>query len=119
MTQETAGPDSICSVDLSALLHRANRSGLIWSGGSADLNINLLSLSGDREIPAHINNQVDVMIVCVEGAGVVTIDETPHTLTTGQIIIVPKSSARSIAATSASFSYLTCHLRRGGLWPTR
>jgi quercetin dioxygenase-like cupin family protein len=70
-------------------------------------------------VDEHLNDELDVLLVGIAGAGVVTIDGQPHPLAAGQAVMVPKGARRSIRAYAERFAYLTCHRRRAGLWPTR
>jgi mannose-6-phosphate isomerase-like protein (cupin superfamily) len=107
--------------DVIDLLERARSADrrLAWSGGSEDLNLNLLVLTTGETVEEHVNAEVDVLLVGVAGSGTVAIDGDEHRLTAGQALVVPKGARRSIASTGERFAYLTCHRRRAGLWPSR
>lgn len=109
--------EQVVLADLISLATASERFGLIWSGGSPDLNVNLLLFSDGDGVETHINSAVDVMLVGILGTGTVTIDGVDHRLATGQLLIVPQGEARRIRSESARFAYLTCHRRREGLWP--
>jgi quercetin dioxygenase-like cupin family protein len=70
-------------------------------------------------VAEHVNDEVDVLLVGIAGTGAVTVDETRHILSAGQVLLIPKGANRGILSVSESFSYLTCHCRRAGLWPSR
>lgn len=101
------------SFDLNAV-DRAGADGALWSlphGG--DLDANLVRLSAGARVESHVNDAVDVLVVAVEGGGVVTVDGAPHELRPGRLVLVPKGCARSIAATADSdVVYLTVHRSR-------
>jgi hypothetical protein len=78
-------------VDLAALAAAGGR-GPLWTHQSADLNVNLIALEAPRELAASVNAEVDVLLVGIAGAGTVEV--------------------------AGCFIYLTCHRRRGGLWPS-
>ncbi len=105
-------------LDLPALLADATHDGVIWSHTSAQFNLNLLRFQRADGIPLHRNTGVDVLIMVVAGTGVITLDGATHPVGPGAILLLPCGSERAIAATSAQFAYLSCHQRRGGLWPT-
>ena len=46
-----------------------------------------------------------------------TIDGTRQILSPGRAIVIAKGANRGIQSMSNPFAYLTCHRRRGGLWP--
>ena len=91
--------------------------GAIWTRQSEDLNVNLLVFASGEGVAEHVNAEVDVLLVGIAGTGAVTIDGTRQILSPGHAIVVPKGTNRGIQSTTESFAYLTCHRRRGGLWP--
>ena len=113
-TEATRIPTSLLD-----LVRDSTHDGPVWSETTEDLNVNLVVLRGGHTIERHVNSEVDVLLVGVEGTGVVTIDDRPELLAAGQLIVVPKGASRPIAPGGALFAYLTCHKRRSGLWPTR
>jgi mannose-6-phosphate isomerase-like protein (cupin superfamily) len=110
---ETAAPIA----DLRELARAAHHR-LAWSGASEDLNLNLLVLMAGEAVEEHVNAEVDVLLVGIEGSGAVEIDGVRHRLGAGGALVVPKRARRAIATTDDRFAYLSCHRRRGGLWPT-
>jgi quercetin dioxygenase-like cupin family protein len=109
------GPEQI--VDLAALARAAKASGAIWTRESQDLDINLLVFASGEGVAEHVNAEVDMLLVGIEGAGAVTIDGTRRILSAGHAIVIPKGANRSIQGMSDPFTYLSCHRRRGGLRP--
>jgi quercetin dioxygenase-like cupin family protein len=91
--------------------------GPVWTHESADLDVNLLVFPAGEGVAAHVNAEVDVLLVGVAGEGVVEIDGEASPLRAGQAIVIPKGARRSTVSVSESFAYLTCHRRRGALWP--
>lgn len=91
---------------------------LLGSLASADLNVNMLRFTGEGGIEAHVNREVDVLIVALDGEGLLTVDGTPTLLTAGDAVIVPKGAERSIRSNGDRVAYLTCHGQRRGLMPT-
>ena len=106
------------AVDVMAIAEAAAGRGPVWSRRSDDLDINLIVFRLGEGIAEHRNDELDVLLVGVTGAGVVTIDGQPHPLAGGQVLLVAKGTSRSIRAHAERFAYLTCHRRRGGLFPT-
>ncbi len=90
--------------------------GAIWSLTSTDLNMNLVRWQSGG-VAEHLNAEVDVLLVGVSGAGIITVDGVEHQLGPAVLCLVPKGARRSIRCVAAPFAYLTCHRRRGGLWP--
>ena len=105
-------------VSLAELALAASQDGPAWSQTTDDLNVNLVVLRAGHSIAEHINREVDVLLVGIEGGGRVTIDGHASELNAGQLVIIPKGAARSTSPHGARFAYLTCHKRRAGLWPT-
>ena len=93
------------------------RAGVIGSLVGADLNVNLVRLLPDEYLEAHINTEVDVLLVGIAGAGTVELDGDDEPLDAGSAVYVPKNARRGIRAGSQGVTYLTCHRRRGGLMP--
>ncbi len=91
---------------------------LLGSLASDDLNVNMLRFSGEGGIEEHVNNEVDVLIVALDGEGVVTVDGAPTVLAMGDVTIIPKGTARSIRSNGERFAWLTCHGRRRGMMPS-
>src|SRR5436190_1713845 len=107
---------SAVSVDVGAL-DRHGPSGAVWSlprGG--DLDANAVVLGAGRSVGAHINNEVDVVIVGVAGHGVVDVDGDGLHLSAGRLVHVPKGTTRTILASGAEpLVYVTVHRARAGL----
>lgn len=103
-------------IDLAAAA-RAASARIAWSMQSDDLNVNLVVLRGGEEVAAHVNTEVDVLMIGVSGGGEVTVEDRAHRLAAGQTMLVPKGTRRAMRAAADGFAYLTCHRRRGGLMP--
>ena len=116
---EEAEPEEGEAVDLAAIARSAAGRGPAWTLRGDDLDINLLVFGTGEGVDEHLNDELDVLLVGIAGAGVVTIDGQPHPLAAGQAVMVPKGARRGIRAYAERFAYLTCHRRRAGLWPTR
>ncbi|KPL79529.1 hypothetical protein SE18_26435 [Herpetosiphon geysericola] len=92
--------------------------GPLWSYTTEQLNLNLLRFRLGDGIPKHQNNEVDVLLLVLEGTGMLEIDLVQQPIGAGSIICIPRGAARSIQATSAELIYFSCHQRRAGLFPT-
>jgi mannose-6-phosphate isomerase-like protein (cupin superfamily) len=114
VTQETHSP---VWVDLLERCAAGAHQGPQWAHESADLDVTLLSWKEGSGIGAHRNLEVDVVLVGIEGTGVVSIDGTAHELRPNVLLLIPKGCERSIESTSRRFSYLSLHKRRRGLMP--
>jgi quercetin dioxygenase-like cupin family protein len=105
-------------IDLPSWARGATHSGPVWSHESTDLDLTLLTWSSQEGVSAHVNDEVDVLLIGVAGAGEVTVNEEVFRLSSGQILLIPKNTERSLRCTEERWSYLSVHQRRRGLWPT-
>lgn len=104
-------------VDFSSVQATEGATGPLWTLTSEDLNINLLRFAAGQGIAPHVNAEVDVLLVAIAGEGTVEVDGTEAVLRSGQACLIPKGAERAIRVRGESFAYLSCHRRRGGLWP--
>jgi mannose-6-phosphate isomerase-like protein (cupin superfamily) len=109
-------PENI--IDIAAALRQAGADGPIWSVNSEQLNVNLLRLPTGDAIAAHVNGEVDVVLVFLEGSGELTVDGVAYPLAPGRTVVVPRGAMRALCCTVGPLVYLTCHRRRGGLMPS-
>jgi quercetin dioxygenase-like cupin family protein len=110
--------DELPLIPFDALAQQAASSGPIWGHESTDLDITLLSWPGGAEIAAHINDEVDVLLIGVAGAGDVSVGDATYRLEQGRALLIPRGAARALRCSSDRWSYLSVHRRRRGLWPT-
>ncbi len=110
-------PQAPKSIDLQELARSAPGKKPVWSHQSTDLSLNLISCTAGQEIGSHVNSEVDVVLVGVEGTGSVEIDGRSHPIGPGHVVVIPQGSQRAMHGDSAHFAYLTCHRRRAGLMP--
>lgn len=105
-------------VDLTALLAGAGGLGPLWSLETDDLDLNLIRFDGGAGVPDHVNTEVDVFGIVLEGQGLLEVDGTVYPLQSGQAFLIPKGTRRTIRSAGGPFAYVTCHRRRGRLWPS-
>lgn len=117
-TSTTAPKPETMRVNLAKQCGTSSHSGPQWAHESEDLDMTLLSWGNGKRIEAHVNNEVDAVLLGVEGSGVVTVNGEDHALSPGVLLLIPKSCERAIQSTSERFSYLSVHKRRRGLMPT-
>ena len=91
--------------------------GPLFSLESADLDCNYLRFDDGEGVPLHINAQVDVAGVVLEGEGFLQVDGRQHLLAEGDFFYVPKGTARKLRSGGGRFAYLTFHARRPCLMP--
>ncbi len=125
---EDEGGDAACwahlfegvqGADLAATAAVTAVRGPAWTLADRDLNANLIVLDAGQGIEAHINREVDVLIVGIGGAGSITIDGAAYPLSAGRVVLVPLGSERAIVAESDRFAYLTVHRARPPMMPSR
>jgi mannose-6-phosphate isomerase-like protein (cupin superfamily) len=109
-------PENI--LDIAAALRQATTDGPIWSVNSEQLNVNLLRLPTGDGVAAHVNSEVDVVLVIFEGSGEITVDDVSYPLAPGRVVMVPRGVLRAMRCTAGPLVYLTCHRRRAGLMPS-
>jgi quercetin dioxygenase-like cupin family protein len=105
-------------VDLAALASTSGSAGSIWNGGESDLNVNLVRFTAGDGVAAHVNAEVEVLLVGIVGTGTIDVNGVSQSLGPGQALVIPRGARRAITAEAEVFAYLTCHRRRAGLWPT-
>src|SRR5689334_9056094 len=105
-------------IDIAAALRQAHNDGPIWSVNSEQLNLNLLRLPSGDGVAAHINAELDVVLVIFEGSGELTVDGQTYPLHPGRAVVVPRGAERALRCTAGPLIYLTCHRRRAGLMPS-
>lgn len=113
----TTPPSSAVFVDMAELIQQSG-SGPQWSHESADLDLTVLKWYAGQQVPMHVNDEVDVVLIGVAGAGTVTVQGTESRLAAGQALLIPRGVARAMSCADEPWVYLSVHRRRRGLWPT-
>ena len=115
MTEPDRGGGA-AAVDVTAL-DRRGPSGVVWPlphGGDLDTNAVVIVPGGS--VGAHVNQEVDVVLVVVAGRGAVEVDGEDVPLAAGRLVHVPKGASRAVrAAADDHLVYVTVHRARGGL----
>jgi len=100
-------------VDLAAEVRAYAGGGALWRlEPSQDLQANLVRLEPCHEIGAHRNDEVDVLLVVVEGSGELVVDQQSHPLKPATLAHLPKGAVRAIRAGDTALVYLSIHRRR-------
>jgi quercetin dioxygenase-like cupin family protein len=103
-------------VDLYEELVTGEGAGVVWSLEQGDdINVNLVRFPAGRGVSEHVNEEVDVLVVGVSGAGLIEVNGYEHHVRAGTVAFVPKGARRSTRSESGDFAYLTVHRRRGPL----
>lgn len=105
-------------LDVVDLLAPADGNGVVWSTSPEGFHANLVSLEPGGAIDAHRNDEVDVLVVVLAGAGHVDVDGAPTPLRAGTAVVIPRGTTRRIDADADvpdGLRYMTVHARRGPL----
>jgi len=89
--------------------------GPLWGMASTDLNATLLAWPPGHEVAEHVNAELDVLLVVLEGRGSAVIDGIAHDLAAGSAILIACGARRGIRAGDGGLRYLSIHRRRGPL----
>jgi len=95
----------------------AGKHGPQFSLESSDLDCNFLRFDRGEGVPLHINAQVDVAGVVLEGEGLLQVDGRQQILSEGDFFYIPKGTARKLRSSGGPFAYLSFHARRPCLVP--
>lgn len=88
-----------------------------WGMQSDDLNATLIDWPTDGGVPTHVNDELDVLVLVLEGSVSVSVDGTAHALSGGELLLVPRGTSRTITAGPGGVRYLSIHRRRDPLLP--
>jgi quercetin dioxygenase-like cupin family protein len=104
-------------VPLDEILHAdPNGDGVHWTlEADGDLNVNLVHLDPGSGVETHVNRELDVVVIVLEGNGRLRLDGTDHALAPHVLALMSKGTERSISAGPHGLSYLTVHRRRSPL----
>jgi uncharacterized cupin superfamily protein len=94
-----------------------SRSGVgpLWGLASTDLNATLLAWPPGEGVAEHVNDDLDVLVIVLDGQGSAIVDGVSHHLAAGSAILIPCRTRRAIAAGDAGLRYVSVHRRRGPL----
>lgn len=90
-------------------------SGPLWGMASEDLNATLLSWSDGEGVAEQVNEERDILIVVLCGAGTLRAGGAEHALEPQRAALIPKGERWSIVAGAEGLRYLSIHRRRDGL----
>jgi mannose-6-phosphate isomerase-like protein (cupin superfamily) len=89
--------------------------GPLWGMASTDLNATLLAWPPGHEVAEHVNGELDVLVIVLDGRGSAIIAGEAHDLAAGRAILIPRGTRRRITAGDPGLRYLSVHRRRGPL----
>ncbi|MEI8308510.1 MAG: cupin domain-containing protein [Chloroflexales bacterium] len=105
-------------INIAEALQAVEYDGPAYSANTEQLNVNLLRLADGSSIPQHINDEVDVLVVVLQGTCKLIVDNEMTVLRPSMAAIIPRGRLRAIRCTMGPLVYLTCHRRRAPLMPT-
>ncbi|MFJ6754480.1 MULTISPECIES: cupin domain-containing protein [unclassified Streptomyces] len=106
-------------VTVASLVEAATQAqgGALWrlKGIDRQLDANLVRHLPGTGGAAHTEDEVDVMLVVVAGAGTLTLDGTQSELSPGFLGLLPRGTSRALLAGPEGLLVLTVHRRRRGM----
>ena len=95
----------------------ADASGSIWKlePHTRGLDCNVIAIPAGEEIGRHEGPDLDVVIVVLDGSGVLETEEGTITLDKGSMVWLPKISVRRFVAGDQGLRYFSVHTRKRGL----
>ncbi|MEI6778903.1 MAG: cupin domain-containing protein [Chloroflexales bacterium] len=105
-------------INIAGALQGTEYDGPVYSANTEQLNVNLLRLADGASIPQHINDEVDVLVVVLQGTCKLIVDNEMTVLRPSMAAIIPRGRLRALRCTMGPLVYLTCHRRRAPLMPT-
>lgn len=92
-------------------------SGSIWKlePHTRGLDCNIISIPPNDEIARHVGPDLDVVIVVLDGSGVLENDGETISLDEGSMVWLPKNSVRRFGAGEKGLRYFSVHTRKRGL----
>ncbi|SDS80985.1 hypothetical protein SAMN05216371_0662 [Streptomyces sp. TLI_053] len=116
----TPGPDaSGDGATVEALLREAgpDAAGALWrlTGTERQLDANVVRLRPGAAVAAHVEPDLDVLVLGLAGRGTLRCAGVEHTLEPGALRLLPRGAERAVAAAAEGVAYLTVHRRRPGL----
>ncbi|MEU3203243.1 hypothetical protein ABZ702_05055 [Streptomyces cyaneofuscatus] len=91
--------------------------GALWhlAEQGRELDANLVRLPGGAEVGEHQEDVLDVLLVVLEGGGLVRTGSVELELGPSVVVWLPRTSRRALVAGAGGLTYLTVHRRRPGL----
>lgn len=95
----------------------ADASGSIWKlePHTRGLDCNIIAIAPGEEISRHEGPDLDVVIVVLDGSGVLETETNFIDLVNGSMVWLPKLSVRRFVAGENGLRYFSVHTRKRGL----
>ena len=113
MPDDRRDPPAFAATDLTAVA--ATGDGVAWSASPPGLHVNLVVLGPGGVIAEHVNTEVEVVVVVLDGEASVTVDGVAHHWRVGSAGVIGRGSRRGIRAGAGGARYLSVHNARAPL----
>lgn len=110
--------DQVKHAALLEVLGSSTGSGALWAFETDDLDCSLVNWNSGEGVVDHVNSEVDVLIIVLQGDGTLTVDGSQFDLAPSFTALIPKGATRSIASGPEGLAYASIHKRRKRLMPT-
>ncbi|GAA2296022.1 zinc-ribbon domain-containing protein [Streptomyces kunmingensis] len=104
---------------LAELLRSADpaASGAMWrlEGAARQLDANVIRVRPGVRGEAYVENDLDVLLVVVQGHGVLRRADQDEALAPGTLVFVPRGERRAVTSGDDGLVYITAHRRRPGM----
>ena len=104
-------------IDFTRIQLEEGKYGAVFSVESDDLDCNLVYWDEGNGVPAHPNDDLDIVGIVLRGEGILHMDGVDYRLRSGQFFLIPKRVVRELRSNGDEFVYLTVHRRREPLMP--
>lgn len=110
-------PRLLADVDWVLAQSRATDGGALWrlDEPGRQLDANLIRLAPGQRIDLHQEPDLDVLVLPVDGGGILHCDTGPIPLAPHALMWLPRGSRRALQAGNEGLAYLTVHRKRAGL----
>ncbi|MET9499565.1 hypothetical protein [Streptomyces sp. NPDC006552] len=91
--------------------------GALWrlDGAARQLDANVIRVRPGTRGEAYTEHDLDVLLVMVQGHGVLRRADREEELAPGALVVVPRGERRAVTADAEGLVYLTVHRRRPGM----
>lgn len=99
-------------IDIARKAGEDSGQGALWGVESHDLDCTLVAWPKGGGVDKHTNDEIDVVMIVMEGRALVELPGKDQQLAQGQLLLIRKGTSRRIQALSDRLVYLNVHKRR-------
>jgi mannose-6-phosphate isomerase-like protein (cupin superfamily) len=99
-------------IDMARKAGEDSGQGALWGVESHDLDCTLVAWPKGEGVTKHTNEEIDVVMIVMEGRALVELPGKDQQLMEGQLLLIRKGTSRRIEALSERLVYLNVHKRR-------